>query len=100
MIKLFKKKPKKLSANELETLRLYETLAKTDPTTPEYAKILTYIGRLTEYGNDTRPDKVKKDTWVSAGANILSVGLVVGGESLGSKLLSKNALGLIGKPKI
>lgn len=92
---LFKKKVKEPTANDKELERLYGVLAKLDPEDSEYAKVLTYIGRLHQYGTDTSPEKVKKDTWITAGANLLGIGLIVGAESVGSRLLSKNAFGFI-----
>ena len=91
---------KKKSPNEIELERLYAHLAGMDPTTPEYAKVLTYIGRLTEYQNDTRPDKVKKDVWVQATSHILGVGIITGAEAFGSRIISKNGLNLLQKPKL
>ena len=99
MFAFFKKKVKEPTDLEKELSRLYGLLATTDPDTPEYAKVLTYIGRLTEYQNDARSDKIKKEVWVNAGAQLLGVGFVVGAESIGTKLLSKNALGMLPKNK-
>lgn len=97
---LFKKKVKEPTVVDKEIARLYDKLSTIEPDTKEYTEVLTHIGTLTEYRNVDRPEKLKKDTMVSAAAQILGVGIIVGGESIGSRLLSKNAFGFLPKSRI
>lgn len=79
---------------EKEIEHVLASLADLEPESKEYAKAMAQLVKL--YDLKPQPlDRVKKDTWVLAGANVLGIILIVSHER--AHVVTSRAVSLIGK---
>lgn len=94
----WKKKPSEIELELIEEIkRLQKSLETTSITADEYEATLDAIERHFKLLKDIRPEPVKKEAIVNAGAQVLGIGTVVGVEVIGSRLLNRNGLSMIKK---
>lgn len=82
-----------------EIARAIEHLSELDPESEEYAKAISDLDTLSRIKERVSPtDKLRKETIVSATANILGIGMILGYEKF--NVLSSKALGFVIRPKL
>jgi hypothetical protein len=76
---VFKKSPRDpLLMHEIT--RLHSRLDKIDPSSDEYAKVATQLSKLYALKENPSSRRVPPEVWVTAGANLLGVLVIVGYE--------------------
>ena len=75
-------KPPKIERIKLdaEMNRVLDQMDHTDPNSEEYSELMSHLERLSKLRTHERPQRVSRDTLVTAGAGLLSVLVIVGYE--------------------
>jgi len=96
---LFKKKNVEEAPNVNELIQLLQAEIKViDVTDDRYPKLIEQLDKLYKIRAHEAPEKWNKNTFVSAGANILGIVLILGYEQI--NVVSSKAFGLLTKPRI
>lgn len=92
-----KKKNEEPNVNELIQL-LQAQIKDLDVTDERYPKLIEQLDKLYKIRAHEAPEKWSKNTFVSAGANILGIVLILGYEQI--NVVSSKAFGLLTKPRL
>ena len=80
---------------EVALERALSELANKPVDSAEYAKILAHVEKLHRMKEEGKPDSVKKDTWVLAGANLVGILLIINHEHLNP--ITTKAMSFVGR---
>lgn len=91
---------KNATPNALETAidNVLATMSDNNPSSEEYHKMVDQLDKLYKMKASEKPDRVKFDTWVAVGGNLLGLVLIIRHEQF--NVITSKALGFVLKSKI